>query len=91
MARAVTRSPFQSYKDTVRQEAALEMVRIRQAEIAALKRLQLHERNAKKQRQLATKLLALSNNLKSWLDYLADDTPVVARATVIPGRKKTNG
>jgi hypothetical protein len=91
VARVVTVSPFRSYKGSERAQAAQEMIDRRTSELAALKALARHESNPAKQRRLATAILATANNLKSWQTYLENGAEHEKRATVIPGRKKTNG
>lgn len=91
MARVVTVSPFRSYQGSKREQAAQEMIDRRTSELARLKALARHASNPAMQKRLATAILATANNLKSWQEYLEDGAAHEKRATVIPGRKKTNG
>ena len=81
---AATTSPFRSKAEDKRLLAAMQMVVKRTQEIAALERVLDNTTDIKEQRRLTTRLLASKNNLRSWQDYIADNTPREPRAVITP-------
>jgi hypothetical protein len=78
------RSPFRSSHPLRRQIAAAKMVAKREEELAALRAALRKATDEDDQRRLTERLLATSNNLESWLDYLDDDSPRDAGSVIIP-------
>lgn len=81
---AITRSPFRSYDEATRVEAADKIIAKRKREIASLEKKFAAEKTTKGQRHLLYRLQASKHNLQSWLDYLNEGAPRVAGATIIP-------
>lgn len=65
----VNRSPFRSCNPSKRYIAALEMLQKRRAEIETLETAMAMTSNQAEQRRLAQRLLATTNNLRSWEAY----------------------
>jgi hypothetical protein len=79
-------SPFRSPVSSERQHAAERMVLKRQAEIEALRQQQdrVEIQTARGQKVMAQRILALTNNMHSWLAYLDEGHPLQQRAVIDP-------
>jgi len=65
-------SPFHSHKAATRIKGARAMIAKRTAEIAQIKKALKVAETPKIQKILATRLLASTNNLQSWMAYLPE-------------------
>lgn len=79
-----TSSPFRSKAPSTRLIAAQQMVIKRLEEIVALERALGQTGDRAEQRRLTTRLLASKNNLRSWQDYIAQNSPREPRAVITP-------
>lgn len=78
-----TSSPFRSKVETTRLVAAQQMVIKRLEEVVALER-EIGRASGAERRRLTTRLTATRNNLRSWQDYIAKNTPREPRAVITP-------